>query len=273
VAGGGRAVAGRGAYGAGIAGTRYVGAADLRGQAALVRNNFGYYNSFTPAWYSSHPGAWLAGGWAAGSVWNACTWDDCAGYFGYPVDTAAIYYNYGDNVTYQDGYVYYDGEQYASEEAYATQAVEIVSAGQEAQPAEDEQWQSLGIFAVAKGDETTSNHIFQLALNKEGVLRGNYYNAVTDSTTPLTGGLDRKSQRVAWVMDGKSNTVFDTGLYNLTQDETTMLVHFGKDRTEQYKLFRVPQEEQQAAAPEEAAQEGAAPQVGEAGGRPAATSS
>ena len=30
----------------------------------------------------------------------------------------------------------------------------------------------------------------------------------------------------------------ETGLYNLTQDETTMLVHF-KDRTEQYKLFRV----------------------------------
>jgi hypothetical protein len=34
-----------------------------------------------------------------------------------------------------------------------------------------------------------------------------------------------------------------TGLYNLTQDETTILVHFGKDRTDEYKLFRVQQQE------------------------------
>jgi hypothetical protein len=249
-------------YGAGIAGTRYVGAADLRGQGAIVRNNFGYYNSFTPRWYTNHPGAWLAGGWVAGSVWNACTWDDCASYIGYPVDTAAIYYNYGDNVTYQDGAVYYDGQQYATEEEYAAQAADIATAGQEAKPAEDEKWQSLGIFAMAKGDETTSNDIFQLALNTDGVLRGNYYNAVTDSTTPLSGSLDKKTQRVAWTLEGKPATVFDTGIYNLTQDETTMLVHFGKDRTEQYKLFRVQQEEQEPEA-----------QVGSTYGRMASTSS
>ncbi len=249
VARGGRFVAGSGRYGAGYAGTRFVAASDLRGQGAYVRNNFRYYNSFTPGWYTNHPGAWFAAGWAAGGIWNACTWGDCASYCGYPGDTDAIYYNYGDNVTYQDGNVYYDGQQYASEDEYADQASEIAAAGEDLKPSEDEKWQSLGVFAMVKGDETTSNDIFQLALNKDCVLRGNYYNATTDASTPVTGSLQKETQRVAWTMDGKPDVVYDTGLLNLTQDETTMLVHFGKDRTEQYKLFRVEQQEEDTSAP------------------------
>lgn len=242
VAGGGRYVAGRGVYGAGAAGTRFVVASDLRGQGAYVRNSFRAYGSFTPGWYTNHPGAWFAAGWAAGAVWNACTWGECAGYFGYPADASAVYYNYGDNVTYQDGRVYYDGESYATEEEYADQATEIAAQGQTSQPGADEKWQPLGIFALIKGDETSSNDIFQLALNADGILRGNYYNAVTDATTPVSGSLDKAGQRVAWAIDGAASTVYETGLYNLTQDETTMLVHFGKNRTEQYKLFRVQQD-------------------------------
>jgi hypothetical protein len=87
--------------------------------------------------------------------------------------------------------------------------------------------------------------VVQLALNKDGVLRGNYYNAVSDATTPVKGSLDKKTQRVAWTIGDKKDQVFETGLYNLTQDETTMLVHFGKDRTEQYKLFRVQQQQEE----------------------------
>jgi hypothetical protein len=37
----------------------------------------------------------------------------------------------------------------------------------------------------------------------------------------------------------RKNIVFDTGLYNLTQPETTLLVHFGADKTEQWTLVRL----------------------------------
>ncbi len=243
VAGGGRAIAGRGQYGAGIAGTRFVAASDLRGQGTYVRNNFRYYNSFNPSWWPQHPGAWFAAGWIAGSAWGyPASWDDCSSYYGYPEDTDAIYYNYGDNVTYEGDSVYYDGDVYATQDEYAEQATEIAAAGDDAMPAEDEKWQTLGVFAMTKGEETSSNDIFQIALNKDGVLRGNYYNATTDKATPITGSLDKKTQRVAWRIDGQDDTVYDTGLYNLTQEQTTMLVHFGKDRTEQYKLFRIEQQ-------------------------------
>jgi hypothetical protein len=245
VAGGGRVVAGRGVYGQGIAGTRFVAASDLRGQGALVRNNFGHYSSFTPGWYTRHPGAWYAAGWAAGSAWGAATWDNCASYCGYPADTTAVYYNYGDNVTYQEDGVYYDGQLFASQDEYAQQAAQLAASGQEASTTEEDKWQALGVFAMVEGDQTQSNDLFQLAINKDGVLRGNYYNAVTDAATPVSGSLDKQSQRVAWAIDGQKDTVYETGLYNLTQDESTMLVHFGKGRTEQYKLFKVEQDAQE----------------------------
>lgn len=243
VAGGGRFAAGSGAYGQGFAGTRYVAASDLRGQGAYVRNNFGYYNAFNSGWYTNHPGAWYAAGWIGSSIWNTCGWYDCAGYYGYAEDVAPIYYNYGDNVTYQDGYVYYGDQMTATEEDYAQQAEDIADKGSEAQTDENEKWMALGVFAMVQGDETTSNDIFQIAINKEGILRGNYYNAISDSATPVSGSLDRKSQRVAWTIGDAKEVTYETGLYNLTQDETTLLVHYDKDRTEQYKLFRVPQPE------------------------------
>ena len=240
---GGRGVAARGG-GTYAGGTRFTAASDLRGQGASVRNSFNSYNAFTPEWNRRYSGAWVAGGLVAGSAWSAANWGGCASYIGYPADTSPIYYNYGDNVSYQDGNVYYGDQVYATQDEYAQQAIQIADSGRQAQPSQDEKWQSLGVFAMVKGDETTSNDIFQFALNKDGVVRGNYYNTASDSTQPVYGSLDKKGQRIAWTIGDKKDPVYETGLYNLTQDETTMLVHSGKDRTEQYKLFRVEQQDE-----------------------------
>src|SRR5262249_44239017 len=148
-------------------------------------------------------------------------------------------------ITYQDGTVYYGDQPAGTEAQYAEQASAIADAGAQAKPPENEQWQPLGIFAMVKGDETTSHDIFQLALNKEGVLRGNYYNAISDSVTPVAGSLDKKSQRVAWTIGDKKFPVYEAGLFNLTQDQTTMLVHVDKDKTEQLRLFRIEQKDGQ----------------------------
>ena len=243
-AAGGRGFVARGG-GTYAAGTRFVAASDLRSQGVYVRNSFNSYNAFTPGWYRRYPGAWFAGGWVAGSAWTAASWGNCASYIGYAADVSPVYYNYGDNVTYQDNNVYYGDQVYSTQEVYAQEATQIADGGRQAKPAEDEKWQALGVFAMVKGDETTSNDIFQLALNKDGVLRGNYYNATSDSTQPLYGSLDKKTQRIAWSIGDKKDPVYETGLYNLTQDETTMLVHFGKGRTQQWTLVRIDQSAKQ----------------------------
>src|SRR5262249_45745006 len=159
---------------------------------------FGYYNNFSPGWYRQYPGAWAAAGLAAGAAWTAASWGSCSSSVGYAEDTAPVYYDYGDTVTYSDGNVYYGDQVAATEEAYADQAAQIVDAGRQAQPPEDEKWQPLGVFAMIKGEETESKDIFQLAINKDGVVRGNYYNATTDTVTPVYGSLDKKTQRLAW---------------------------------------------------------------------------
>jgi hypothetical protein len=250
VAAGGRVAGVTGPGGTAYAGTRYVAAGNLYGQGAYVRRGFGYYGAFSSGWYARYPGAWLATGLAAGAIWNAASWGSASSSCGYSEDTAAYDYSYGDAVTYQDGNVYY-GDQLAGTEAeYADQAAAIADAGSAVEPPKEEKWEPLGVFAMVKGEETTSNDIFQLAFNKDGIIRGNYYNAVSDTTTPVKGSLDKKTQRVAWTIGDKKDTVFEAGLYNLTKPETTMVVHYGKDKTEQRSLFRIEQPtEEKPAAP------------------------
>src|SRR5262245_9753402 len=241
----GTLVAGRGYGGAAAVGTRYVNAQSLSNQANFVRNNFvsnvNNYNAFTPNWYNRYPGAWVGAGLAAGALWRGANWGSSAGYVGYPADASPIYYNYGDNVTYQDGNVYYDDQLLATSAEYAQQAMQIVDTGRQAHPPEDEKSEPLGVFAMTRGDETSSNDIFQLAVNKDGVMLGNYYNAVNDSTMPVYGSLDKKTQRLAWAIGDKKTPVFETGLYNLTLDQSPLLAHYGPDRTEQHSLFRLEQ--------------------------------
>jgi hypothetical protein len=65
----------------------------------------------------------------------------------------------------------------------------------------------------------------------------------------VTGSIDVKTQRVAWTIGDRKEPIYETGLYNLTQPETTLLAHFGKDRTEQFKLFRIEQSSNQESEP------------------------
>ncbi len=124
------------------------------------------------------------------------------------------------------------------------QATVIADMGLQAKPSEKEDWVSLGVFGMVKGEETEANQIFQLAINKDGILRGNYYDALSDSTLPVHGAVDKKTERAAWTVGDRKETVYETGVGNLTKDETTMLVHFGKDRTQQWTLIRLEQPEE-----------------------------
>ena len=46
--------------------------------------------------------------------------------------------------------------------------------------------------------------------------------------------VDKKTQRAAWTVGDRKEPIYETGFANLTRSETTMLVHFGKDRTQQW---------------------------------------
>ena len=235
------AAAGRTGVAAGRGGTYYRSTAAVRAQGVNVRTGVANYPCFRPGWYTEHPGAWFAAGWAANAVWRGATYAACSSYCG--VDEYPIYYDYGENVAYQDDGVYFDGEKAYTTEEYIQKADTLADAGRQAKVTKDEDWLPLGVFAMVQGEETKSNHIFQLSINKQGVIRGNYYDAVTDSTSLVYGSVDKKTQRAAWTVGDRKSPVYEAGIANLTKDETTMVVHYSKERSEQYALIRIEEPE------------------------------
>jgi hypothetical protein len=50
--------------------------------------------------------------------------------------------------------------------------------------------------------------------------------------------VDPKSQRAAWTIGKKTDRVFEAGISNLTADQCPVLIHIGKDKTQQWLLVR-----------------------------------
>lgn len=237
-AGGTRVGAVGGWYGGGVRvghATTYVSPNSLRASAAVVRGGYGY-SVFTPNWYRVHTAAWVAPRWV-GPVWGLPTWGAVSSFVG--LAAPPVVYDYGSSVVINDGSVYVNGEPAGSAVDYAAQAATLADAGRAANATGAQDWQPLGVFGMVQGSETTAQRIFQLGINKAGVVRGNYYDAVADNTLPVYGSLDAKTQRVAWSIGDKKDVVFEAGLTNLTQNEATVLVHYGRDRTDQAALVRL----------------------------------
>ena len=118
------------------------------------------------------------------------------------------------------------------------QAVQIAESGQQ-DVADDEEWQSFGVFGLIQGDEQEADKVLQLGASKDGVVAGNYYDTLTDTTMPITGSVDQKSQRVAWTVGDNSTVVYETGVGDLTKDELTVLIHFGNEKGQQWTMIRL----------------------------------
>ena len=209
----------------------------LLNQGYLLRNNFGHYDCFHGGWWARYPGAWRAAAWTGTAVWASAAWNDCYSFCGYPA--APVYYDFGTNVVYEGETVYINGSSIGTQDQYAEQAIVLADTGKQAEASKDAEWLPLGVFAMVQGERTDSNDLFQLAVNKAGTIRGNFYNALTDSTLPVYGSVDKNSQRAAWTVGDQKQPIYESGFANLTKSETTMMVHFGKDRSQQWTLIRI----------------------------------
>src|SRR5262249_35782876 len=186
--------------------TAYRGGAALRTQAGYVRTGFRGYNYFNAGWYTAHPGAWRAAAWTPATYWRGAPYTSAAVFAGWPA--VPVVYDYGSNLVYVDDNVYYNGEPIGTASQYATQAFDL-AAGQAAQPPAMDDWQSVGVFGLVQGDEKDANNLFQIAINKDGVIRGNYYSSLTDTTLPIYGSVDPQTQRAAWIIGDKKDTVYE----------------------------------------------------------------
>ncbi|HJZ56118.1 MAG TPA: hypothetical protein VKE74_14215, partial [Gemmataceae bacterium] len=220
-----------GAVARGPTGTYYRSSAAVASQGYTVRQNFRNFAQENPL---------LTARWL-GPTYRPITWAALSGWAGYTAYAAEpMYYDYGESVVYSGDTVIINGEMGYSADLYAQQAVDIATVGAEAKPdPKMGEWQQLGVFAMVGEGEEKSTNLFQLAINKQGVIGGEYYNALTDTTQPVYGSVDAKTQRAAWTVADRKFPVFEAGIANLTKDETTMLVHFSKEKVQQFALVRI----------------------------------
>jgi hypothetical protein len=196
-------------------------------------------------WYPAHPshpnynpGYWWR--WAtAGAItgWVTYRWAN------------PIYYRYGSggNVYYENNVVYIDGQEYGSAEKYYEEATQLAASVPEITDEQEQQmeWMPLGVFALTAEGVNASSMYLQLAVSKEGVIAGTFYNETTGTTHPVEGMVDEETQRAVWkAADGtNADLVMETGIYNLTQDQADVLVHFGPEQTQTVLLVRLDETE------------------------------
>jgi hypothetical protein len=142
-------------------------------------------------------------------------------------------------VTAQNGNVFVNGQSVGSMGEFSLQAAQIAQAGAAAEVTNDG-WLPLGVFAMVRDEQQHPQLIVQLAINKQGILRGNYIDELTESTLPIRGAVDNTTKRAAWLVGGNKQTVMEAGLSDLTDPETPALIH-KSGKTDHWILVRLDQ--------------------------------
>jgi hypothetical protein len=187
---------------------------------------------YTARWVNRGPYyGWTATSYASFGAFMGPTW----------ANARPVYYAYGDggNVYYENNTVYMNNQPAGTPAQYTQQLQSEVAAAPAT--ATDSEWLPLGVFAFTREGVDDSQAMVELAVNKHGVIAGTYYNEDTGVSRSLKGTLDRATQRVAvGFADGKNtNLTFETGIYDLTQDEAPGLLHFGTGESQPVLLVRL----------------------------------
>lgn len=239
----------------------------------FTQNNYNHYGAYGgyhgygayghPYGYGGmwgYPGAWGAYGWGAATAWTCMGLTTLTSFLGLAAiaDSSKNNGNNGSsvsNVTYEGPNVYVNGNPAGTQDQYYDQAQQLASVGQQyvdptaatAAPSSsggsaNSQWQPLGVFSLAQKGQTQSSMLFQLAINKDGIVRGNYMNQLTNEQDQVYGSLDKKTQRISFTIGQNSSnpTVFDTSLADMTKDDAPVLVHYGPSNTQAMMLVRLP---------------------------------
>jgi hypothetical protein len=227
-------------------GARYWSMADLRVLGNSTRLHFNNYNIFTREWFSQYPNAWYARGYAR-TPWTPAGWEDINAWFGgqwQPYD-----YTYGNELTYENNDVCVDGHPIATAGKYYESALAIAQSGERANISRESvpaSWLPIGVFNVIPAGVKSSPMLIQLAVNKDGIIRGNYFDPPAGNLQLVQGAIDQETERATWVVADRKNIVFDLLAINLTKNETPILVHVGKDKPQQWVLVRLIQPKAQA---------------------------
>ncbi len=82
-------------------------------------------------------------------------------------------YDYGQNITYQGDNVYYNSQPAGTTQQYYQEACNLAAMAPATTSDSNAQWLPFGVFGLVAGESKTPTQTFQLAVNKDGTIRGN----------------------------------------------------------------------------------------------------
>ena len=178
--------------------------------------------AFTPDWYARHPQAWRPTQ-ASTDWWQAASVATITAWLGQPVTAAGTAASDAAAVT-TAGAVVDDG----------LQSVLVLPAGhdnQAAPAASDADWLPLGVFAVAPQGSSQSHVYQQLAVNRKGGIKGTSYDAISGTSQPIEGTIDRTSSTASWTV-GTNGSRFTAPIRAFTSEPRTVsVVSAGQSRS------------------------------------------
>ena len=178
--------------------------------------------AFTPDWYAKHPQAWRPTQ-ASTDWWQAASVATITAWLGQPVTAAGTAASDSAAVT-TAGAVGDDG----------LQSVLVLPAGHDNQVApavSDADWLPLGVFAVAP-QGTSQPHVYQqLAVDRKGGIKGTSYDAISGTSQPIEGTIDRTSSTASWTV-GTNGSRFTAPIRAFTSEPRTVsVVSAGQSRS------------------------------------------
>lgn len=155
--------------------------------------------AFTPDWYAKHPQAWRPAK-SPNDWWKTADVATITAWLGQPISAAGTAADgAGAVATAGGGDVGADG----------LRSVLVLPAGhQNAVGPADSDWLPLGVFAmVPPGTQDTaqSHNYQQLAIDRQGAIRGNFYDTLSGTIQPITGTVDRAAVNASGKATGNAS--------------------------------------------------------------------
>lgn len=179
--------------------------------------------AFTPAWYAQHPQAWQfthphADAWVATSFATAAAW----------LGWNAVQSTSSSSTVYDPSLDTVQPEPDA--------ALPPAGAGPPAGASDD--WLPLGVYALVRPGQSQGTSLLQVAVNKEGAVRGTYYDEISDSSHILQGSVNNQNQMVDWTVGQSGKVTFQAGLDDLTHSSTPVALQLPGGRVTYATLLR-----------------------------------
>ncbi len=96
----------------------------------------------------------------------------------------------------------------------------------------------LGVFSFAPKGEKEAVALVHLAVSKDGLVRGTYYNLRTNKDLNIQGAVDKEDQSVAWTLGPNGKVVYHTSLEDLTDPPGAVTVRTKNGEAQEWTLAR-----------------------------------